>query len=208
MQMAIRYIKATGLPVTKTIFVALNCFLLGNYVFGQNDLSNQKRFVPDTSINSVLKLLNPASIRIAIGDQKTKMIEDEKAVRVQLTNKRGNQYFILYQLPASNWNTFNEFEIGSIKSHDGSFGLSSFASFVTESGIRLGITIDSLINIKGNGYRKSTNGDSVVLVYRLQENGKSSTPSILRRYNMPEYKAAYFFSKSKLIKFIFGFPNP
>jgi hypothetical protein len=29
----------------------------------------------------------------------------------------------------------------------------------------------------------------------------------LKKYNMPVYRAEYYFKDSKLVKFIFGFPN-
>ena len=166
--MVIKSIRATSLPVISRYVILLSYISLSNFAFGQNNLLNKKAFVPDTTINSVLKLLNAGSIRRSIGDQRAKMIEDEKAVRVQLISKRGNEYLILYQLPGSRWNTFNEFEVGSIKSHDSSYKPSSFSSFSTESGISLGMTMDSLIALKGRRYSKSITGDRTALIYRLK----------------------------------------
>jgi hypothetical protein len=208
MQMVTKNIKATNLRVTCRFLILLSYIVINNFAFGQNDLLNKKPFIPDTTINSVLKLLNAGSIRRSIGDQTAKMIEDEKAVRVQLINKRGNEYLILYQLPGSSWNTFNEFEVSSIKIHHSSYKLTSFSSFSTESWVSLGMSMDSLIMIKGNRYSRLMTGDQTVLIYKLQENENDTNVSILERYNMPEYKATYYFINSRLVKFIFGFPNP
>jgi len=208
MRMIINPIQTTHLRVIGRSVILLCYISLSNLAFGQSNLLNKKIFVPDTTINRVLKLLNPQSILGCIGNQRDNLIEDENAARVQLSNKHRKEYLILYQLPASKWNTFNEFEVGTIRALDTSYKPSSFSSFSTESGITLGMTMDSLIALKGRQYSRSIDGDRTVLTYRLQEDGNRINGSIFERYNMPEYKATYYFIKSRLVKFIFGFPNP
>ena len=146
-----------------------------------------------------MKLLNPASIRKAIGSQAGKMIEDEKPTRVQFTNKSGEEYLILYHSDGSNVNSFSEFEVGLIKSPDKSFKSGTFETFFTEGGIHLGITMDSLIMLKGNHFVGSTIKGQTVLTYKLVEQGnKFAKNNILNRYNMPEYRAEYHFVDSQV----------
>jgi hypothetical protein len=210
-QRATKFIRAIPLQAIDVYKLSLSAFLifLVNFSSGQKRQPNSIGFLPDTTINSVLKLLDPSSIRKSIGDQASKMIEDEGPVRVQITNKRGDKYLILYQLPGANENSFNEFEVGLIKSHNESFRPSLFKSFSTECGVRLGITMDSLIMLKGSHFVSSTIKGRTVLTYKIAEQGnKVGKNSILNRYNMPEYRAEYYFINLRLVKFVFGFPNP
>jgi hypothetical protein len=189
--------------------LSVSLVFLVNFSFGQKHQSNSRGFLPDTTVNFVLKLLNPPSIRKAIGSQAGKIIEDEKPTRVQLTNKSGKEYLILYHSDGSNVNSFSEFEVGLIKSPDKSFKPSTFETFFTECGIHLGITMDSLIMLKGSHLVSSKIKGQTVLTYKLVEQGnKFAENNILNRYNMPEYRAEYYFVDSRLVKFVFGFPNP
>jgi hypothetical protein len=63
--------------------------------------------VPDSTINN-FGLLDPANIRTNIGDQTGKLIEDERASRLQFANSTSSEYLILYHLAGSNANSFNE----------------------------------------------------------------------------------------------------
>jgi hypothetical protein len=210
-QRATKCIRTIPLQANDIYKLALSAFLifLVNFTSGQKRQAFGKSFLPDTTINSVLKLLDPSSIRKSIGNQRSKMIEDEGPVRVQITNKRGDEFLILYQSEGANENSFNEFEVGLIKSHNKPFRPSLFESFSTECGVHLGITKDSLIMLKGSDFVSSTINGRMVLTYKISEQGnKVSNNSILNRYNMPEYRAAYYFLNLRLVKFVFGFPNP
>ncbi len=69
--------------------------------------------------------------------------------------------------------------------------------------------MDSLIMLKGSHFVSSTIKGQTVLTYKLVEQGdKFAENNILNRYNMPEYRAEYYFVDSRLVKFVFGFPNP
>ena len=209
MQTAIKYIKTLQRLKNKHILslVLCMCFIF-SYASGQTGRLNSNKYIPDTTVNFVLQLLNPASIRKAIGSQAGKMIQDEKPTRVQLTNKSGKEYLILYHSSGSNVNSFSEFEVGLIKSPDKSFKPSKFVTFFTECGIHLGMTMDSLIALKGKQFLKTAINSQTVLTYKIEENEKGGKPDILMRYNMPEYKAEYHFINFRLVKFVFGFPEP
>lgn len=161
--------------------------------------------VIDTTVNNALKLLDPASIRQNIGDQRRNFIEDAQVIRAQFANKTNNEYLILYHLDGSNANSFNEFEIGLLNSKKRSFKATTFPSFYTESGVHVGMTMDSLIAMKGKKFKRTDQKGKIVLTYRVTDNNVVN--HILTRYNMPIYEAQYFFRGNRLVKFIFGFPD-
>jgi len=172
---------------------------------GQTLPAGKPGLTVDTTVNNILKLLDPASIRQSIGDQRKNLIEDEKATRIQLANKSNSEYIILYHLDGSNGNSFNEFEIGTLKAKNKAFKTSQFATFSTESGVHLGMTPDSLVALKGNKYKRAVGKGTVILSYRLTD--KHAVSGILTRYNMPIYEAEYVFRNNRLIKFTYGFPD-
>ena len=65
------------------------------------------------------------------------------------------------------------------------------------------MTVDEVVRVKGRKYVQTREGGRMVLRYKL-----SREKGILRRYNMPEYEASYSFEAGKLVRFVFGFPNP
>jgi len=76
-----------------------------------------------------------------------------------------------------------------------------FEYFFTSDKIKLGITKNNLIAIKGNNYKIKKKNYNEILEYRIENN------KFISRYNMPIYIATYYFNNNKLIKFRFGFPN-
>jgi hypothetical protein len=74
---------------------------------------------------------------------------------------------------------------------------------VTESNIKLGITLQDLLS--SNGKPKSvTNREGLKIVRYVI---KDVNNALLKKVNMPEYRAEYFFKKGILVKFVYGFPN-
>jgi hypothetical protein len=69
------------------IFLISIC--ISNFAICQDNTPDTKTFIPDTTIDAVLKLLNPRSIRKAIGDQRARMIDDDKGTHVQLVSAAG-----------------------------------------------------------------------------------------------------------------------
>jgi hypothetical protein len=163
---------------------------------------NQGKFAPDISINNVLFLLDRKSIVNTIGDLSEKIIEDENPARVLLKNRNGYQYLIMYQCYGCNSNSFNEFEIGYMKAGNKSFKKTKFEYFFSGS-IKLGITKQRLISIKGMGYKKTNKNETEILEYRIEGEGNQ----FLLSYNAPIYVATYYFKNNKLIKFRFGLPD-
>jgi len=179
--------------------------LISGTAVGQEPSAGNPVATVDTTVNNTLKLLDPASIRQSIGDQRKNLMEDERATRIQLANRLNTEYVILYHLDGSNGNSFNEFEIGVLKAQTRAFRKTDFASFRTESGVHLGMSLDSLVAIKGKKYKRAEGKGNVHLSYRLTD--KRMAHRILTRYNMPIYEAEYVFRDNKLIKFTYGFPD-
>ena len=173
---------------------------------GQKDRLRRHNWVPDTSVNGSLKLLDPASIREKLGDQHGKLTEDEGPDRIQLANRSRTEYLILYHSYASNANAFSEFEIGILPAGGASFRATSFASFRSRSSIRLGMKLDSFVAIRGKADTIYVNSGYTVLHYETED--LHFGQGILRRYNMPSYEESYYFRQGRLVKYLFGFPNP
>jgi hypothetical protein len=168
----------------------------------------QKRFLPDTTINRKILLLNSESIIKSIGDQKENKFEDEGLPRVYFINQMEGTYVILYGQPGSNANKFAYFEVGLVSNLNGKIcGTYSkkFRKAKTESGVQLGITSQKVFSIKGRGYKREKIGNQIKYSYSLR---KPQAINFLNRYNMPTYSAEYFFEKNKLVKFRFGFDYP
>ena len=146
-------------------------------------------FIPDTSINKVINLLDAASIINTLGNQNKNLIEDEKPSRIQLKNRNGSQYLIMYHLNGSNSNSFNLFEFGYLYHRNKKFTKTIFEKFSTQEGIELGISKEKLTKIKGAEFATKYNNKIEIIEYNID---KYNSPFLLR-YNMPLYRAKYYF---------------
>jgi len=177
------------------VFFAL---LLSGSVFSQ-------QFVPDTTINSILKIEDYKSIEENLGDIMEKVNHEAPLPDVYFTNIASNRYLRLNFFPGGTRNSFSRFEIG-IKPKNKMYSvLKEYSDFKTESNISLGNSLKYLIAKKGNGYKKRIMGSVTVISYQISDIIKDP---FLQRYNMPSYSAEYFFRKGKLIKMSFGFDYP
>ena len=165
--------------------------------------NNFQRKVLDTSINKFV-LLNSVSIRNSIGDQTGKLIEDEKPSRIQIGNLDSSEFVTLFHLNGSNINTFNKFEVATSREIGKSVQVVADKLFMTESGIKLGITQQQLKAIKGKGAVQKEKNGLTILRYRFDNKNDAN---LIKKYNMPIYEATYYFKNNKLVKFVFGFPN-
>jgi hypothetical protein len=188
----------------RLLTILLVCCMLA--ARGQKASLWRQTWVPDTSVNGSLKLLDPASIREKLGDQHGKLIEDEGPDRIQLANRSRTEYLILYHSNGSNANAFSEFEIGIFPAGGASFRATTFLTFRSRSSIPLGMRLDSFVAIRGKADTIYVNSGCKVLHYETED--VHFGQGILRRYNMPYYEESYYFRQGRLVKFLFGFPNP
>jgi hypothetical protein len=111
-------------------------------------------------------------------------------------------YFIL-QYGAERYQ-FAQFRVRSASSVAVKSEKSSIPSFVSGKGVRLGLTIDRVVQLLGPGVRQERQGE-VSLKYSCSS--AEACPG-LRRVNMPGYEAIYTFRAGKLVAFEGGYPYP
>jgi hypothetical protein len=176
-------------------------------------MQNDPIFVPDTTINRLLFLNNNTSIIKNLCDMKNLMIYDvDYFPYVYFVNRNKNQYIKMTIFAGGSFNTFDVFEIGYLSFIKNDIqNNSDFEYFYTESGICLGMTKAEVKKIKGNSFIETTSNGMTVITYRISENsdfdGENFTSKFLER-NGIGYKAIYYFTNNKLVKFEYGFEYP
>jgi hypothetical protein len=158
-------------------------------------------FIPDTSVNKVLFLFDYLSTEKIFGDIDKLVIrhhETDDFPDIYFLSSNQKEYLKMVLYPGSSKNEFSKFEIGysSLLSNNVITNKSSFENFYTESGIRLGITKEELIKIKGEHYQK----DNEIIKYFLYDNELGEDWAC--------YTAFYYFKNNKLVKFSYGFEYP
>ncbi|MEQ1675667.1 MAG: hypothetical protein ABL876_03125 [Chitinophagaceae bacterium] len=162
-------------------------------------------FVPDSTVNGVLKLDNFESGEENLGDIMDKVNQDASLPDIYFANKSNTQYLRLIFFPGSTRNSFARFEIGvKLKNRKYSV-LKKFDIFSSESKIAIGTSMTAVIKKKGKDFSKKMEKGLVVLTYTLTEMAKYP---LLLGHNMPLYSAEYYFKKGKLVKMSYGFEYP
>lgn len=169
------------------------------------DSTKHSNFIPDTSVNNILSLENPTTSKIFFPTvDKLPVIEKmRESPIVILSNRTNSEYLILYKFESSTLNSFGKFELlDSLKSDLVKATITTYENFATESGLKLGLTLNEVVSKKGPGFLKE--GDFKI-VYRISDFNKSD---FLRRYNMPGYTMECIFKNGILCQLIYGFENP
>jgi hypothetical protein len=159
-------------------------------------------FKPDSTINSQIFLHNPSSTVKVLGDIMSLIDADEALPSAYFKSQNGKEYLKVVFFPGNEANSISQFTVGH------SVNLSNsekpnpvrLITFQTESDIRLGMTKQELLSIKGSRYRE----EGATLTYTIDD---ASFP-FLSKFNMPIYVAEYSFKNGKLDKFKFGFEYP
>lgn len=205
------------------IYLMINCILSCNTMSTKNisqtdnksseeiktedtNFVNNDSFLPDTSL-SQLFYLNKA-IFLSHTDIMRHLNLNKDIPDIYISNKSNSEYCRMFFFPGSTKNYFSLFEVGSCKNLNQNIRLineKECKRFITESNIKLGMSYEDIINIKGEQFKEIKKNDTLILYYELNDYPKNS---FLKRYNMPTYYAEYTFYKNKLYKFIFGFEYP
>lgn len=122
-------------------------------------------------------------------------------------NENKSQYLIASHYEGDVANCFSLFEIGYKKDEPSfdSLGIKTqIDGFVTESGLELGMSLVKLIELKGKGYKKSTEGEVTILSYTIQD----LNDAFLQKARAPGYYINIYLKKDKVHKIIFGFEYP
>lgn len=160
-------------------------------------------FQPDTTINNKLILRNSESVKDFFYGE-FDLIPESKANSfpvVYFSNRSGTEYVAAYQYYGDIKNQFSLFEVGYCNSLSGiEFIQTDHDSFMTESEIKLGMTKEEIIKIKGHEFME----DKGTLGYVLSD----SNSVFPKKYKLSAYLMNYHFENDKLVKFSFGFEYP
>ena len=118
-----------------------------------------------------------------------------------------HQYIKLTSFPGGSLESFDRIEVGYTKDlpSEGHINHHRFAVFTSESGVRLGMSRAELVKIKGSPPHITKTSSGELYTYKITDIAKSP---FLQKYHMPEYTAAFSFTKDKLTDYDFGFPYP
>ena len=173
-------------------------------VFMQQD-SLLTIFKPDIEIEEI-GLLNSENINKYLGEDVMDRLTDNGILYSDVLSSDFKQKLTFYFHPGGIPKEFSEFQVNYIDNDKLSENerITGSKEFVTESGIKLGISIETLKSIKGEP-TSIVNEETNTLKYRIDDFNNSE---FLQKYNMPIYYAYYEFQKGYLIKFRFGFEYP
>ena len=120
----------------------------------------------------------------------------------------GNQYVNLLVWPGGSKNKVDYIEVGYEESSPVTQNKTNISEFMSEKGIKLGLTHNEVVNILGECYTTVTDSNDVKVIEYKLEPPKDTKSRLMYRVNMPVYVAKYCFSKEKLLLFEFGFEYP
>lgn len=170
-----------------------------------------KKVSPDSTINKLLLLENSESLKRFYSKDKTistieKLRESPIAI---FSNSDKSQYLLAYHYEGNPKDQFSCFEIGYFENDKKLIQNPSYSIdnkvFETESKLSLGITLEKLIEIKGDGYVSKKDKDQLIVTYRIDNYDKTL---FLKRYNMPGYFMEFTLKNNTVTKILFGFDYP
>ena len=123
-------------------------------------------------------------------------------------NKDSTEILTLVVYPGSYKNCFYVFNVSkaNLQHEKGIIYSLTDRFFVTESGIKIGMTKSELIANKVSSDSQSIVNGVEILGFKINYNNNSA--EIFKRYSMPEYYADYTFKQNRLVVFEFGFTYP
>ena len=126
---------------------------------------------------------------------------------IAFTDKEKKEYLLAYQYEGDVKNSFSCFEVGYLKDDrklEKDVTETKYDNFNTESGLKLGMTLEEITNIKGSNYKVEKKSNEQIIRYTIDN---PNDPKI-KQYEMPPYFMEFYLKDSKLYKIIFGFEYP
>lgn len=117
-------------------------------------------------------------------------------------NKGGTEYLYAYQYESGIEGSYDFFEFNKDHVISSNIVQLNVENFKTESNLSLGMSIDSLISIKGAMY--SIKNDTLIR-YEINDFNNNE---FLKRYNMPEYYLECKILNNMVSSILFGFTQP
>ncbi|MBK7811589.1 MAG: hypothetical protein IPI50_10160 [Saprospiraceae bacterium] len=158
---------------------------------------------PDTSIAGI-KIRDAKSVLNVLG-HKTNLVLDSTQIFYSNDKK---QILTMTIHPGESTNQVSVFSILYATNFKEKFRLIETPEFITEKGIKLGISKSEIIDRLGTCYlAKDSSSNSILLEYKLELPNDIKT-GFLARNQMPIYFANYRLTNGYLEGFEFGFENP
>jgi len=123
------------------------------------------------------------------------------------TDKEKKEYLIAYQYEGDVKNSFSCFEIGYLKDDlklEKDVTETKYDDFKTESGVKLGMSLEEIINLKGRNYKVEKKPNEEIIRYVIDN---PDDPKI-KQYEMPPYFMEFYLKDNRVYKIIFGFEYP
>lgn len=124
------------------------------------------------------------------------------------TDKEKKEYLIAYQYEGDVKNSFSCFEVGHLKDdpklEKENVVKTKYDNFMTESGLKLGITLEEITNLKGSDFKVEKKPNEEIIRYTIDN---PDDPKI-KQYEMPPYFMEFYLKDNKVYKIIFGFEYP
>ena len=180
-------------------------------VAGEHPVNSSKQsyhsiqYKPDISIGKI-SLLNPRNVNEFLGEDVMNRLQDDGIPHASVLSSDLKQRLTFYFHHGNPAKEFSEFQVNYVGADElkGEEKITDDKEFITESGIKPGITIEKIKSIKGEP-TSVIEGKTTVLQYKIDDYNGSE---FLKKYNMPAYYAYYEFQNGYLITFRFGFVYP
>ena len=170
--------------------------------FEQPDTLKPK-FKPDTVIGQI-SLINSENVDTYLGENVMEKLADEVIPSSNVISRDSKQQLTFYFHPGGVKKEFSAFEVSYLTRKDRNARMIKEKEFITENGIKLGMTMGEFRSIKGEP-DTITNGKTTIFHYQIDDFENSE---FLKKYNMPIYYADYKFKNGYLNEFRFGFQYP
>jgi hypothetical protein len=171
--------------------------------YSEQQDSVKPKFIPDTAIGRI-SLVSSRNVDNFLGENVMDKLVDKGLPASTVISEDLTQRLTYYFHPGGVKKEFSEFQVSYAGPTDRNEFVTDEKEFVTESGIKLGMTMGALRSMKGEPDSISA-GEITVLHYRMDDLENSV---FLQRYNMPVYYADYEFKDGFLNEFQFGFEYP
>ena len=178
-------------------------FLLLSFSCNGQKPNRLKSFTPDVSISKIY-LLDTLNIKSFLGQNVMSNLQGGVMKSASFSNQPQNETLEVILHPGSNLNEFSKFRV--FKSIvNGNKPKVDTQNFITESGVSLNMSVKNLLKIKGKPTSEKTMDNLTVYEYVIND---YKTSHFLKKYNLPLYKAKYYFKDLILVRFEFGFDYP
>ena len=191
-------------------FIIASSFTLFYSMSFAQQIPNEIPKQADISVNGIF-LDDTLSVRKILGDT-IHFVEDTNTIfdimpHSNYINEYSTEILIATFHPGNYRWEFSEFNVMrfSKKNKESVTLLKKINQFSTYKRIYLGITLNDLIKILGENFKKEIIDDLLLLKYQIDDYKNSS---FLKFYNLPYYYGKYYFRNDILIEMKFGFKYP